>query len=254
MEKFNITRIKESSRETLEDFVTEEVPFTIFIGGEETATLLCSPTNLEDLTLGFLYSSGFIGNHGDIKKLIISREKWTADVEIANNMPKEMVFKRLFIPGCGKGILFYNAIDVMYRTKISSELTVESARIRELMSEFQRKSDEYAKTGGVHSAGLADKNGIIIFSDDLGRHNAIDKVIGRALVDGTGFTDKIMLTSGRISSEIILKIRKCEIPVLVSSSAPTNQAVKLANELNITLVGFARGVRINVYSCSERIL
>ncbi len=121
------------------------------------------------------------------------------------------------------------------------------------MTDFQKESKIYLQTGGVHSAALADNAGILIFKEDIGRHNAIDKVIGQGLREKVDFSNKIMITSGRISSEVLLKTQKCRIPLIVSKSAPTNQAVKLAKDMGITLIGFARGARMNVYSEEARI-
>ena len=103
------------------------------------------------------------------------------------------------------------------------------------------------------TAAVADLKEILIFREDIGRHNAVDKVIGSALSKGILLEDKILFSTGRISSEIIFKTQKCKIPAIASRSAPTNQAVKLAKDLNITLVGFARGNRMNIYSNEERI-
>ncbi len=119
---------------------------------------------------------------------------------------------------------------------------------------FQKRSEGYLSTGGTHSAALAEGRSILVFKEDIGRHNAIDKVIGSRLADKEDFGNKIMITSGRISSEVLLKIQKCSIPLIVSRSAPTNQAVKLAKDMDITLVGFARGSRMNVYNGQERII
>ena len=121
-------------------------------------------------------------------------------------------------------------------------------------SEFQKKSKLYLKTGGAHSAAIADNQHIIIFREDIGRHNTIDKVIGYGLSEDLFLEDKILLTSGRISSEVLFKAQKCKFPIVISKGAPTNHAVKLAQEMNITLAGFVRGKVMNVYSASERIV
>jgi FdhD protein len=122
-----------------------------------------------------------------------------------------------------------------------------------LQSEFQRKSVLFRETGGVHSAALANGEAIRIFMADIGRHNAIDKVIGKALLSGLNLADLVMLTSGRISSEIVLKVAHCGTPILVSRSAPTDRAVEMAKQVNLTVIGFARGSRMNIYSGEERI-
>jgi len=252
METFKVLKIKGGSQEIIDDFVIEEVPFTINIGRKELVTLLCTPSDLKDLAIGFLFTSALIKKIKDIKKIVINQEQWVADIDLAA-ADIDLVFKRLYTSGCGRGILFYSAQDLLNRGKLTSDFKIPSAKIISLMVEFQRMSEVYHKTGGAHSAAIADSKGIIVFKEDIGRHNAIDKVIGRSLAESLDFKDKILITSGRISSEVLLKVQKCRMPVIVSKSAPTNQAVKLAREMAITLVGFARGDRMNVYSTEERI-
>jgi FdhD protein len=121
------------------------------------------------------------------------------------------------------------------------------------MAEFRRRSELHRQTGGVHAAALADRNGLLVFREDIGRHNAVDKVIGAYLLAGNCFEDKLLLSSGRLSSEILHKAAACSVPILVSRSAPTDRCVALARERSITLIGFARGRRMNIYSRGERI-
>lgn len=254
MESFTITKIKDNVREAVEDVVAEEVPFTLNLGELELVTLLCSPSDLEDLVRGFLFTSGLIKNLSEIKRITIDSQRWFGYIEVANTEAGNLMFKRLYTSGCGRGILFYGVMDIMHRSKIISEFKISIAAVGKLMLDFQRRSEVYLKTGGVHSAALAGKNCILAFREDIGRHNAIDKVIGYALSQNRDFEDKILITSGRISSEVVFKVRKCGIPIIISRSAPTNQAVRLAREMDITLVGFARGSRMNVYSAEERII
>jgi len=252
METFKVIRIKGSSREIIEDLIVEEAPLTLNIGDKELVTLLCMPSDLEDLVVGFLFTSGLINRIQDIKKIVINQEQWVARIDLAT-ADIGMVFKRLYTSGCGRGTLFYSASDLINRVKNVSDFKIEAIKINSLMADFQKKSEIYLKTGGAHSAGLADNKGILIFKEDIGRHNAIDKVIGQRLKEGGAFENKIMITSGRISSEVLLKTQKCKIPIVISKSAPTNQAIKLAKDMGITLVGFARGNRLNIYSAEERI-
>ncbi len=255
MEKFEIKVIKGKEKLSTTDWVTEEIPLTIYLNSKELVTLQASPFDLEELVIGFLFTSGFIKEKSEIKNITIDPERWRAGVELdGQNSAENLAFKRLYTSGCGKGVIYYNPIDMLQRTKLTSGFYISSDRIITLMKEFQKKSEEFKSTGGVHSAGLCDQEKIIIFKDDIGRHNAIDKVIGSAISKGLSFADKIFLTSGRLSSEILLKVNKCRSPVIASSSAPTNQAVKLARELNTTLIGFVRGGRMNIYSGEERIV
>lgn len=254
MEKFKIIKIKGDIEEIVEDVLVEEVPFTVNVDEKELVTLLCMPSDLEELAIGFLFTSGLIKNIGDIKKIIINQEQWACYIDLINqDMAKELVFKRLYTSGCGRGTLFYSAQDIINKTKVVSDFKIETEKVNSLMADFQKKSENFLKTGGAHSAGLADENKILIFKEDIGRHNAIDKVIGCALKEGSSFGNKVLISSGRVSSEILFKAQKCAVPVLVSQSAPTNQAVRLAKDMGVTLIGFARGTRMNIYSCEERI-
>jgi FdhD protein len=255
MESFKVTKIKGNDKEAIEDSVAVEVPFTLIVDDKELVTLLCMPADLEDLVRGFLFTSGLIKKEGDINKIVIDHQHWVAHVELSNDsIAKELIFKRVYTSGCGRGTLFYDAADLAHKFKIISDFKIEKERIGSLVTEFQRKSETYLKTGGVHSAALADDKAILIFREDIGRHNAIDKVIGKRLKEGGSFEGMIIITSGRLSSEIIFKTQKCAIPILVSRSAPTDQAIKLSRDMGITLVGFARGDRMNIYSHDERII
>lgn len=253
MEKVKIIAISKGVRKDTTDFVTAEVPLTIEVNQKEMVTLLCSPIDLKDLVLGFLYTSGFIRKPADLKKIIIDQQRWKADVEIDPSLfPGKLLFKRLYTSGCGKGIIFYNPLTSINR-RLSSKSTFPGKNIIELMKKFQKSSPEFKQTGGVHSAALCDREKILVLADDIGRHNALDKVIGKALLSKIEFDDKMALITGRISSEILFKIQHCGIPAIASSSAPTDQAVKLAKKADITLVGFVRGNRLNVYSGEKRI-
>jgi len=192
----------------------------------------------------------------EITNLSIDKKLWTANVSVDNDRNfVEMQQKRVYTSGCGRGVQFYSLSDMALKgRKIESAFSVKSDTIRALVSEFQHQSELFQKTGGVHSAALARVNAITVFRDDIGRHNAIDKVVGNTIIERSDFDDIILLTSGRISSEVILKAAKCGIPIVVSRSAVTNQAVLLSQHFGITLVGFARGKRLNIYSGGERIL
>lgn len=254
MEKFKITKIRGNSSSIVEDFLVEEVPLTMIVGSKELATLLCTPHDIEDLIRGFLFTSGLITKIDDIKKISIDEQRWTAYIELADeSVLEEMVFKRVYTSGCGKGTLFYNAYDMLKRKKIVSSLNVKQTTLFTLMMDFQKNSQLYLQTGGAHSAAIAEKKRILIFREDIGRHNAIDKVIGHTLKENLPLEDKILITSGRISSDVLLKAQKCEFPIIISKGAPTNQAVKLAQDMHITLLGFVRGKTMNIYTYPERI-
>ena len=255
MPDIDILRIVDGAKERMDDRITEEVPFTIYVNDEELLTLLCSPYDLKELTVGFLYSSGLLKSPEAIEKVTIDSRNWAGYARLKDKeVDSRLLFKRMYTSGCGKGTLFYNAGDLAGRTKIESTQAVSSQAILKRMNEFQASSTTYKETGGVHSAAFATPEEIVILKEDIGRHNALDKVIGHAILKGLDLSQLLILTSGRISSEIVLKGHKAGSAFLVSRSAPTDQAIKMARQFHLTLIGFVRGKRMNVYSAEERVV
>lgn len=250
-----ITQVVENKRETKEDLVVKESPLTIFLNNQELVTLLCTPEKLKNLAVGFLYTEGVLRNKDEIKKIILDEVKGAIWIETKGNKDfvKKLMFKRLITSGCGKGVSFYNVVDTARCKKVQSSLSIAPQEIFNLINKMQSLSRLYIETGGVHSAALCNDKDILIFSEDIGRHNAIDKIFGESLLKDMQAEDRMIITSGRISSEILLKIAKMNIPVIISRSAPTDLAVKLAHKLGVTLIGFARGKRMNIYTNDWRV-
>ncbi|MBU0502732.1 MAG: formate dehydrogenase accessory sulfurtransferase FdhD [bacterium] len=247
--KVKITRIDlRSGCEELEDKVVIETPLTIILNNIELSTLLCSPDKLKELAIGHLVSENFISSKEDIKSVDLNEKTTVVRVETTNQIPEaELDKKRIITSGCGRGQTFYNYRDFSGCQPIKSKIELKPEIILRLMDEFQKKSVIFQETGGVHSAALGQGDKIIAFAEDIGRHNAVDKIVGEVVLKGEETKDKFLLLSGRISSEILIKAARLGVPLIVSRSAPTDIAVKLAKHLNITLVGFARGTRMNVY-------
>ncbi|MFC1998232.1 formate dehydrogenase accessory sulfurtransferase FdhD [Chloroflexota bacterium] len=256
VEKLNLQRFSHDGVEDIEDVVIKEAPITIILNNQELVTLLCSPVDLKYLAVGYLFSEGLLNDKNDIKKVAVDEDKGIVRVETVDELQPEgeLMFKRLITSGCGRGASLYSLADAQTLAEVKSDMTISPDAIFTLVKVFQNHSQIFKETGGVHSAALCDKQNILIFKEDIGRHNAIDKIIGQCMLNDISMDDHIILTSGRISSEILLKVLKRNIPILVSRSAPTNIGVKLATELGITLVGFVRGTRMNVYSHSQRII
>jgi len=255
VEKLTIQRVTKEGKKDSEDMVTMELPLTIILNNKELVTLLCSPADLKYLAIGFLSSEGLLKSKDAIKKITVDDRRGVVRVQTErdNEHASELLFKRLITSGCGRGASFYSAADVQGQVKIASQIGISALEILTLVKEFQHRSQVYRTTGGVHSAALCDTNNILIFSEDIGRHNAIDKIFGECILKDIPTEDRIIITSGRISSEILLKVSKRNIPILVSKSAPTNLGVRLANDLGVTLIGFVRGERMNVYANGWRI-
>lgn len=250
-----VLRVTKEDRSQVEDVVAREFPLTIILDNEELVTLLCSPKDLKYLAIGFLSSEGLIQNKAEIRKIILDDRKGVVRVETEGDkgVAREALFKRLITSGCGRGASFYSAADTANQEKVESSMTVSAAEVLALAREFQLRSQVYRTTHGVHSAGLCDTNGILVFTEDIGRHNAIDKIFGRCLLEDISIEDRMITTSGRISSEIVIKVARRNIPIVISKSAPTDLAVDMAGRLGVTLIGFVRGKKMNVYTEGWRV-
>jgi FdhD protein len=237
------------------EWTAREFPLTIMLNGEQLVTVLCSPGELEALTVGFLFSEGFIRAKEEITALTLDAERGIVRIRTAEDKTADgkLFTKRVLTTGCGRGMAFYSYADLDRKKKVLSDLKVKPEAILSLSRRFQGASELYRVTHGVHSAALCDPENILFLAEDIGRHNAVDKVLGHCLLTGIAVADRILITSGRISSEILFKTAGSGIPILVSKSAPTDMGVDLARELSITLIGFVRGGGMNVYAGRERI-
>jgi len=255
-EKLSILRVTEQGRSRLEDVVVREFSLTIILNSQELVTLLCSPTSLKYLAVGFLLSQGLIKGKGELKKIITDDQRGIVQVETEkdNGFASESSFKRVITSGGGRETLFHSAPDGYSQAKVKSDIEISPQGVFSLMDEFAKYSEVFKATGGIHSAALCDTKDILVFSEDIGRHNAIDKIFGECLLKNIPIAGHLIITSGRVSSEILLKIARGSIPLLISKSAPTNLGVRLANDLRITLIGFVRGKRMNVYTHRWRII
>lgn len=256
--KILIEQIKEGVIQKIEDQVVMEYPLTIYLNDEEFITLLCSPNSSENLTylaLGFLISEGMIAQKSDVGKVTIEEEAGHIHIQLNNkiDLKQKLYGKRTVTTGCGKGTVFYNVLDSLGSKKIKGDILYDYEHILRLSKELNQQSGLFKETGGVHFCALCDQEKVLFFHEDIGRHNALDKIIGEAFSKEVNLKDKILVTSGRLSSEMIIKAAKKAIPVVVSRSAPTELSVNIAKDLDITLIGFARGNRMNIYHGSKRV-
>ena len=235
--------------------MASELPVTLIVNGESLVTLLCTPSELEELAAGFLLSEGILRDKKTIKKLEIDEKELGVRIDLSD-LPSDfgkMFEKRTISSGCGKGITFTSYHRESDRRIESKGQVLSLEDIRKLLSIFRNISKLYLETGGVHSAALSDGKEILFFSEDIGRHNAVDKLIGKAFLQSIPVENKVLITSGRVTSEIMTKTGRNRIPVLISRAAPSCMAVSYAEDMGITLIGFARGERMNVYAWPNRI-
>jgi len=227
--------------------VPSEMELTIYVNRRELVTILCTPTKLNCLVLGFLYTEGIISGMGDVASMRVCEEESLADVRLSN--PKyRLPTLRTLTSGCGGGVAFKTQVQ-----KVDSDLVVTPTEVLSLMKQFQKQMELYRLCGGVHASALADTKNLLVVSEDIGRHNTLDKIMGECLLRRLSIRDGLLLSTGRISSEMLLKVAKMRVPVVVSRTSPMGRAISLACDLGITLVGYARGSRLSVYSHPERL-
>jgi FdhD protein len=292
-ERLAILRVTKQTVSETEDIIVTEFPLTIILNNQEVVTLLCSPTKLKYLAIGYLWSEGLINSKSEIEEIKLDRQSGVVRVKTKKVKPiyRETYLNSLsgghdeaILTGCrvkcvishhiGKCIMpqkeAYAATNLPFKPLIASsgrrgsvffssekvkksQIKISTSQVFHLMEEFIERSELFKATGGVHGAALCDADNLLIFSEDIGRHNAVDKIFGECILKDISMDNRIIITSGRVSSEILLKVAKASIPLLISKSATTNLAVKLANELGVTLIGFVRGERMNVYTHRWRI-
>ena len=253
-EKFSILRFSDKGGSSTEGVVARESPLTIILNDQELVTLLCSPADLTYLVVGFLSSEGLLKDKDEIRNILVDDERGVVRVETTGDkaFSQDVLFKRFISSGCGRGASFYSPADAGSQ-KVESRTEISPEEVLDLVRRFQHGSHVYLATHGVHSAALCDRKNILVFGEDIGRHNAIDKIFGKCLLEDIPTDDRIVITSGRISSEILHKVAKRGIPIIISISAPTNLGVRIADTLGITLVASVRGKSMSVYTSAWRI-
>jgi FdhD protein len=230
--------------------VVIEAKMTLSVNGGKVVSFMCLPQRLEELAAGFLFAEGFIENGPDISDITVDTDAGTIDVraDIVEGSVERFSQGRTLLSGCGGGV---SGADI---ERPSDCMRTDASSLGELVSAFQKHSSLYTLAGGVHTAAIAAGGNLEISDDDIGRHNAVDKVIGHALLTRYDCSDKVLIVTGRVSSEIAIKTIVRKIPVLVSLSSPTSLALRLAEEYFLTVIGRARTRRFKIYTHPERVL
>ena len=251
-----IIRTKGEHVEEITDQVASEIGFSLKVNDKQVVTLLCTPAELDAMAIGFLLSEGILKDRESLLDVQVDEKTFTVTVTLAN-LPDDIdatFHKKTITSGCGRGITFTDAANLKNLPPNRTLLRISSEEVQNLLKEFRSISDLFIKTGGVHSAALADRKQIHLFAEDIGRHNAVDKLIGKAFLAGIPIEDRILLSSGRISGEIMTKVIRNRIPIIISRTAPTCMSITYAEDHCITLIGFARGNKMNIYTHPQRIL
>lgn len=242
--------IKSTQAEYIDGGVIEEAMLSIYVNGQDLATLMCSPLDEEDLALGFLYNEGIISALDEIGLIQANRSRSTIDIFLTRadfSPPRRMILTS----GCGVGVTWQDLSTTYAALESTLETTPEviHARMRDLNS----AAHLYQQVRGVHTAILATQTDLLCSAEDIGRHNTIDKLAGKALQAGIRTHDCLILSSGRISSEMLNKARYMGVPIIASRTAPTSTAVKLAQAWNICILGYVRYDSLRIYTHPQRL-
>lgn len=229
--------------------VVREFPLALTVNGRELATLVASPHELNFLVAGFLRLQGFVSSLDDFEMFSVCQDFGAANVRIKGELPERL--KPVLTSGCGTGISFSmpTALPAMASR---SQYTPE--QVFALMELLGRKADHYRSHGGIHSAAVGDGERMILYAEDLGRHNTLDRIAGEALFKGINLSGLMLVTSGRVSTEMAAKAAQLGLSLIASRTSPTDMAVKLCNDAGITLIGYLRGGRFQVYSHQQRLM
>ena len=237
-------RVRGERVEEVAGEVVREQPLTVYVDGTRFLTLLCTPMKLEALVVGYLWMEMVITDLAEIRTLDVSPVDGRVDVSLTH--PVSLPTERILTSGCGGGITF--RIDHRLFPRLSSDLRISPGQLGARMRDLFAAAVLYKSSRGIHGAALSDGDGLLLTAEDVGRHNAVDKVKGEALLRGIPTRDRVLLSTGRISSEMLLKAARMGVPIVASRTSPTEMAVALAEQLNITVCGYVRPDGLNLYA------
>lgn len=254
--QYQILRIQDDARTEITDTVMCEYRLLLYVNGRHFTTLLCMERDLEVLALGHLCSEGLIRTIDDVQDI------QTVDGVVHITLRDDEMLNNSSAAVCTVTTamdrqlpLAYSLCENAAKARIPDGVRFRLADVQQRAASFQNDSALFIATGGVHSCVLCAQDGVLLyFMEDLGRHNAFDKAIGAALRDGVDLMQSFLMTSGRIPSDMLIKAVNARIPMIVSRAAPTDAAIDMARKYGVTLCGFARGTRMNIYSCPERLI
>jgi len=245
--KLRVLKIIDNERDYVEDEVVEDKPFTINVNSVNFASLMVLNKHLRELVLGHLYTNRLIKGLNDIQDIWIEDD--TAYVQVDPDIDPLDILEQ-------KDEIMEHAADDSFISVFKENKGlpyVPRITIKKVMNELNNRSEIFDRTGGTHAALLYHKSEVVSFAEDVGRFNAVDKVIGMALCEGALLKESILATSGRLAGEMALKATWAGVPVVCSVSAPLATGVRIAKASGLTLIGFARGNRLNVYSGYRRL-
>lgn len=245
-EKYEFKKWESHDAETI-----VETPVSLTVNAQVWLTFMCTPVDLEAMAVGFLYNEGVIESMDEVEDVRVCEHGDNVDVWLTRSVEQPTSWRRT--SGCTGGV---TAVDALARVDVSfsgDQSRVSPDAIGHLVEQLFEAQILYRETGGVHTSALSDGEKIILVAEDIGRHNTLDKISGLCLMNGISSDTKILITTGRISSEMLQKAARMNAPILISRTSPSSLSIEMAERYGITLIGYARTHRFNVYSNSQRV-
>jgi len=249
IKKVNLTRLSTRGLVRKTDLVAAEEAVVIYVNEKPIVSLFCTPDALRDLAAGFLFASGILRDKDDVPAAVIEVKKKAVFVKVDRSLAEESHLR--VGSGCG-GSLDFGPMGLI--APLKTKLKVSADMIFPLIKEFQERAVIFKETGGAHCAAICSPEEILFFAEDIGRHNAADKVIGQALLKEIPLEDKLLLLSGRIAFDIAVKAARGGISICISRAAPTSAALEFGERIGLVIIGFVRGKRMNIYTHTERVI
>ena len=247
---FQVHQFRNGEWEASEMGAIVEAPVSLTVNGVVWLTFMCTPTDLEALAAGFLFNEGVIAARQEIADIRVCEQGDNVDVWLDHAVQKPAEWRRT--SGCTGGV---TAADTPEPAPVPlNGFLLPPQRIHDLIGRLFESQDLYRQVGGVHTSALSDGVEIRVVAEDIGRHNSVDKLAGLCLLNGIRLSQKILLTTGRISSEMLQKAARLGAQVVVSRTSPSSLSIEMAERLGVTLIGYARRDRFTVYTHSERLM
>ena len=245
-------QIDTQKTENIDGNTIVETPVSLTLNGEVWTTFMCTPIRLEALMVGFLFNEGVIDSMDEVEDVRICEHGDNVDVWLTHNAPKPDSWTRT--SGCTGGVTAVASIERPEPVSVSEEINLSPVQINHLVEMLFEVQELYRETGGVHTSALSDGERVILSAEDIGRHNTLDKIVGLCLMENIWPEKRILITTGRISSEMLQKGVRMGAKVVASRTSPSSLSIELAEAWGITLIGYARRNRFNLYAAPERIL
>jgi FdhD protein len=261
MREIQVSRVNVSEKTIQQktDYVAEETPLHIFLNKRHYGTILCSPNQQKEMVIGHLLSEGVLKSTEEIHTLHLKKDgkcllTLNPEIKAETRISKSNRFSRLIVSACGSPI-YRSLSEIMEEiSKLESSLKVDANIIFQAVQSLNTIAENFRKTGGVHVAAIYDKKGNLqVIAEDVGRHNAVDKAIGAAAIKNMDLNNMFLTLSGRLTGDLVIKAARLKIQIIGSLSAAISSGIDTAELTNVTLVGFVRGKRMNVYTAKERI-